>query len=109
MKNNKIHKIDLIFIIGIIAIAMLGGSTDAFYWKDYEGVGGFPVYCCMSIFGSYALWIILLIYSSITYKEPELKPKYVKWYMYFVLPFFHIIFAMIGMGLTNFIIKVLGI
>ena len=89
MKKNKLYKIDLIFII---VIGLLGGVL---------------VYSCVSVFSSYALLIIFLIYFVITYKENNIQ--YVKWYMYFVLPFFHIIFAMIGMGLTNFIIKLLGI
>ena len=67
MKNSKMHKIDFIFFIGIIIIALLGGLTDYLCWKDYEGSGGFPVYSCLSIFASYALWIILLIYSLIKY------------------------------------------
>lgn len=108
MNKNKIHKIDLIFIVGIIVLGLLGGVVDGFYWKDVE-YGGFPVYSMMGIFASYVLWIILLIYSALAYKQKEDKPKYVKWYMYFVLPFFLIIITMIGMGLASFIIKILGI
>ena len=108
MKNNKIHKIDLIFIVGIIILGLLGGIVDAIYWKDVE-YGGFPVYSMMGIFASYVLWFVLLIYSSIVYKQKEDKPKYVKWYMYFILPFFLIIITLIGILLTSLIIKFLGI
>lgn len=108
MEKNKMHKIDLIFIVGIIILGLLGGIIDGFYWKDVE-YGGFPVYSMMGIFASYILWIILLIYSTIKYKEKENKPQYVKWYMYFVLPFLLIIITMIGMGLANFIIKIFSL
>lgn len=105
---QKIHKIDLIFIVGIIILGLLGGITDGFYWKNVEQ-GGFPVFSMMGIFASYVLWIVLLIYSNIVYKKKEDKPDYVKWYMYFILPFFMIIITMVGMGLMSFIIKILGI
>ena len=55
------YKIDLIFIVGIVIIAILGGVIDGFYWKGVSE-GGFPVYTIMSICGSYAFWIILFIY-----------------------------------------------
>jgi len=108
MKKEKMHKIDLIFIVGIICIGIFGGLIDGFYWKDVTD-GGFPVYSCMSVFGSYALWIILLIYSSITYKNPNEKPKYVKWYWYFILPFFHLIFAMVGSAISSLIINIFNL
>ena len=38
------------------------------YDKDAE-YGGFPVFSCMSIYASYALLIILLIYLMIIYKN----------------------------------------
>jgi hypothetical protein len=101
---QKIHKIDLIFIVGIICLGLLGGIIDGFYWKDIE-YGGFPVFCMMSIFASYVLWIVLLIYSSIAYKRKEEKPTYVKWYMYFVLPFLMIVITMASLVLTNIIIN----
>ena len=43
MKKSKMHKIDFIFFIGIIIIALLGGLTDYLCWKDYEGSGGVNV------------------------------------------------------------------
>ena len=101
---QKIHKIDLIFIVGIICLGLFGGIIDGFYWKDVE-YGGFPVFSMMSIFASYVLWIVLLIYSSVVYKQKEEKPVYVKWYMYFVLPFFMLIITMSGLLLTNIIIN----
>lgn len=101
-KNNNLHKIDQIFIVGIIVIAILSSVIDFFCWKDVE-YGGFPVFSCISIFASYALWIVLLIYSFLKYKEKQDKPKYVRWYMYFILPFLHIAFILIGLILSIFV------
>ena len=98
MKSNKMHKIDLIFIIGIIIIPMIGGIIDGFYWKGVNE-GGFPVYSLLSILASYALWLILLIYSNIEYNNKEDKPKYVKWYMCLIIYFIHIIIAITSMGI----------
>lgn len=108
MKNSKMHKIDKIFIIGIGIIAILGALIDAFYWKDVE-YGGFPVFSCVSIFASYALWIILLIYSSLKYKEKQDKPQYVKWFMYFLLPFLHIAFIIVGLIGGNLLINLFNL
>ena len=107
MKKNKIHKLDLIFIVGIIVIAILGALIDSFYWKDVNN-GGFPVFSCMSIFVSYALWIILLIYSSLKYKEKQDKPKYVRWFMCFILPILHIAFIIVGFIIGNLLINFLN-
>lgn len=101
---RKIHKIDLIFVVGNIILGLFGGIADGFYWKDVE-YGGFPVFSMMGIFASYVLWIVLLIYSNIVYKKKEDKPNYVKWYMYFILPFFMIIITMASLILTNVIIN----
>ena len=51
MKKNKIHKLDLIFIVGIIVIGLLGGLIDGVYWKDVEG--GFPVFSCTPSMGMF--------------------------------------------------------
>ena len=104
MKNNKINKLDLIFLIGIATIGLLSSIIDVYVWRDVE-YGGFPVYSVMSIYGSYAFWFILLIYSSVAYKQKEDKPKYVKWYTFFLLPFFHILFVALGMVIGILIIK----
>ena len=104
MEKNKIHKLDLIFIVGIVVIGILGALIDGFYWKDVE-YGGFSVFSCMSIFASYTLWIILLIYSSIKYKEKQDKPKYVRWFMYFLLPFLHIAIIIVGFIIGNLLIN----
>ncbi|MBR4084424.1 MAG: hypothetical protein IKK33_09105 [Lachnospiraceae bacterium] len=99
---KKIHKLDLILLIGIGLIAIVSAIIDIFY------VVVFPVCSCASVFYvSYPLWIILLIYSSINYKgkEEQEKPQYIKWYMLFLLPFLHIAFVLvgfiIGIGLKN--------
>jgi len=104
MGENKMHKLDLIFIVGIGVIAIFGSLIDVLYWKDVE-YGGFPVYSCMSISVSYALWIILLIYSSFKNKGKQDKPKYVRWFMYFVLPFLHIMFIIVGLLIGNLLIN----
>ena len=108
MENNKMHRLDLIFIVGIGVIAILGALIDGFYWKDVE-YGGFPVFSCMSIFVSYALWIILLIYSSFKYKEKQDKPKYVRWFMYFILPFLHIAFIIVGLLIGSILINLFNL
>lgn len=92
MEKNKMHKLDLIFIVGIGIIAILSAVLDVFYMKNVN----FPVRSCMSIYASYALWIILLIYSSLKYKEKQDKPEYVRWFMGFILPFLHIAFIIVG-------------
>jgi len=40
-----------------------------------------------------------MIYSSIKYKDKEEqeKPTLVKWFMFFLLPFIHIVFVAIGL------------
>lgn len=108
MENKKLHKLDLIFLVGISIVGIIGGITDGFYWKDVE-YGGFPVFSCMSVFISYALWIVLLIYSFLKYNKKEDKPEYVRWFMYFILPFLHIIFVIIGFIISGLIINILGL
>lgn len=89
MKNKKMHKLDLVFILGNIVIAIVAMILDWLSWKDIE-YGGFPVFSCLSIYVVYALWIIILIYSSIHYKEKENKPEFARWYMIFLLPYLYI-------------------
>ena len=102
------HKVDLIFLVGIGIIGILGGMIDVFYWRDVEH-GGFPVFSCISIFPSYTLWIILLIYSWIKYKEKQDKPKDVRWFMYFFLPFLHIAFVSVGLIIGSILINLFNI
>ena len=99
---KKIHKLDLILIVGIGLIAIVSALIDIFR------VVVFPVCSCTSVFYvPYPLWILLLIYSSIKYKDKEEqeKPQYFKWFMLFLLPFLHIAFVIvgfiIGIGLKN--------
>lgn len=99
---KKIHKLDLILLVGIALIAIVSALIDIFY------VVVFPVCSCVSVFYvSYPLWIILFIYSSIKYKDKEEqeKPQYVEWFMLFLLPVLHIAFIIvgfiIGIGLKN--------
>lgn len=105
MKKNKMHKLDLIFIVGIGVIAILSALIDVFYMKKVN----FPVRSCMSIYASYALWIILLIYSSLKYKEKQDKPEYVRWFMCFILPFLHIAFIIVGFIIGNLLINLFNL
>ena len=96
MKKNKMNKIDFIFIVVNGVIAILSELIDAFYTKV------FPVFSIGSVYYvSYPLLIILLIYSSLKYKENEDKPQYVRWFMFFVLPFLHIAFMIVGFIIAN--------
>jgi len=91
---KKIHKLDLILLVGIGLIAIVSAIIDIFY------VVVFPVCSCASVFYvSYPLWIILLIYSSIKYKDKEEqeRPQYVKLFMLFLLPVLHIAFLIVGL------------
>lgn len=99
---KTIHKLDLILLVGIGLVAIVSALIDIFY------VVVFPVCSCASVYCvSYPLWIILLVYSSIKYrdKEEQDKPKYVKWFMLFLLPVLHIAFLIfgfiIGIGVKN--------
>lgn len=91
MGKNKMHKLDLIFIVGIGVIAIISALIDIFYSEV------FPVFSCGSIYCvSYPLLIILLIYSSVKYKEEQDKPVYVRLFMILALPFLHIAFMIVG-------------
>lgn len=90
---KKMHKLDLILLVGIGLIAIVSALIDIF------SVVVFPVYSCVSVFYvSYPLWIILFIYSSIKYKDKEEqeRPQYVEWFMLFLLPILHIAFVIVG-------------
>ena len=108
MKKNKMNKLDLIFVVGIGVIAILGALIDVFYWKDVE-YGGFPVFSCISIYASYALLIILLVYSSFKHKGNQDKPQYVRWFMCFILPFLHIAFIIVGFIIGNLLINLFNL
>ncbi len=88
--NNKNDKLDSIFIVGIGVIATLSSMLDILLKHS------FPVYSCGSVYGSYALWFILQIYSSLKFKEQQDKPKCIKWYTFFGVPFIHIVFVIVG-------------
>ena len=104
MKKNKMHTLDLIFIVGIGAISIISALIDV-----CQKVINFPVYSCLSIYASYVLWIILLIYSSLKYKEKQDKPKYVRWFMCFVLPILHIAFIIVGFIIGNLLINLFNL
>ena len=102
--NNKILKIDLIFIIGIIIIASLGALVDFFYWRGVEH-GGFPVFSLMSIYVSYGFLIVLLIYSIIKTKRNNnmaiQKPKLVRWYSFLLIPIYQVFYLTIVLILLS--------
>ena len=108
MKNKKIHKLDLIFIIGLASIIMIGSIADAFSWRNVEQ-GGFPVFTLLGILASYGLWFVLFVYSILTYKQKEDKPRFVKWYMFFLLPYIGVLLMAVGFIISSGIIKILGI
>lgn len=99
---KKIHKLDLILLVGLALIAIVSALIDIFY------VVSFPVYSCASAFyASFPLWLILFIYSLNKYtdKKEEEKPLFIKWYTVFFLPFLHVAFLIVGfilgIGLKN--------
>lgn len=101
--NNKMHKLDSIFIVGIGVIAALSSMLDILLKHD------FPVYSCGSIYGSYALWFILLIYSSLKYKKMQDKPSFIKWYTFFGVPFIHIVFVIVGFAIGILLSKIFNL
>ena len=108
MKSKKIHKLDLIFIIGLASIIMIGSMVDAFSWRNVEQ-GGFPVFAFLGILASYGLWFVLFVYSILTYKKKEDKPRFVKWYMFFLLPYIGVLLMVVGFTIARGIIKIFGI
>ena len=101
--NNKMHKLDSIFIVGIGVIATLSSMLDILSKQE------FPVYSCGSIYGSYALWFILLIYSSLKFKEQQVEPKCIKWYTFFLVPFIHIVFVIVGFVIGILLSKIFNL
>ncbi|MBR3833130.1 MAG: hypothetical protein IKJ73_02330 [Lachnospiraceae bacterium] len=101
--NNKMHKLDSIFIVGIGVIATLSSMLDILSKQS------FPVYSCGSIYGSYALWFILLIYSSLKYKEQQDKPKYIRLYTFFLVTFIHIVFVIVGFAIGILLSKIFNL
>ena len=92
MKNNKMHKLDRILLGGMGLIGLVGVLLDLVIIRKIN----FPIYSIESVFVSYALWIILLIYSFFNNKENQDKPKFVRWYLGFVLPYLHCVFIVAG-------------
>ena len=101
--NNKMHKLDSIFIVGIGVIATLSSMLDILLKHS------FPVYSCGSVYGSYALWFILLIYSSLKYKKMQDKPAFIKWYTFFLVPFMHIVFVIVGFVIGILLSKIFNL
>ena len=64
---KKIHKLDLILLVGLALIAIVSALIDIFY------VVVFPVYSCASAFyASFPLWFILFIYSLNKYTDKKI-------------------------------------
>ena len=105
MEKNKIHNLDLILLVGIGLTAIVSALIDIFY------IVVFPVCSCVSVYYvSYPLLIILMIYSSVKYKDKEEqdKPKYVRWFMLLLLPVLHIAFIIVGFIIGIGLKKVIG-
>lgn len=83
--KKKMHIVDIIFIIGILALGLLGGFGDAIYWKDVEQ-GGFPVFTIFGIMASGVFWLVMWLYSDTTYVLKDNQPRFVKWYSCFLIP-----------------------
>ena len=81
----------MIFLGGIGAITIFSALIDILF------VRVFPFCCCVSIFATFLLWVILLAYSSAKYKENQETPECAKWYMFFCLPILHIAFVAVGL------------
>lgn len=90
MKKNKL---DFTFTLSTISFPIIGMIYDYIMWKDVT-TGGFPVYSTTSIYASYAVFIVLFIYNLFKKQETE----YIKWPMFFLLPFLHI-FVILAVGL----------
>ena len=101
--NNKTHRLDSIFIVGIGVIATLSSMLDILSKQS------FPVYSIGSVYGSYALWFILLIYSLLKFKELQGKPKCIKWYTFFLVPFIHIVFVIVGFVIGILLSKIFNL
>lgn len=101
--DNNMHKLDSIFIVGIGVIATLSSMLDILSKQE------FPVYSCGSIYGSYALWFILLIYSLLKYKKMQDKPALIKWYTFFGVPFIHIVFVIVGFVIGILLSKIFNL
>ena len=101
--DNNMHKLDSIFIVGIGVIATLSSMLDILSKQS------FPVYSIGSVYGSYALWFILLIYSSFKFKELQDKPKCIKWYTFFGIPFIHIVFVIVGFAIGILLSKLFNL
>ena len=89
---------------------VFGDASISIDSKDGSFINGsFPICSMSTIFASYFIWFILLIYSFIKYKETEDKPKLIRWYMfgiiYLILPFSHMIFMGIIFYIFSFIIN----
>ena len=105
---KKMHKVDLIFIFGLLFLGILGGVSDAFFWKD-SIESAFPVFSGYSIMFSYAFWIILLIYTFFQHNKNQNKPKICKWYMGFFLVFFQFFITLLGFFFATFFIDLFNL
>lgn len=92
MKKNKLHRLDKIMLGGMGAIGLIGPLLDLVIIRKVN----FPVYSITSVYASYGLWIIMLLYSLLKCKGEQEKPQFVRWYIGFVIPYIHIVFIIFG-------------
>lgn len=105
MKKSKMHRLDKIMLGGMGVIGLIGPLLDFVIIRKVN----FPVYSIASVYASYGLWIILLIYSLLKCKgEPE-KPQFVRWYIGFVIPYMHIVFVIFGFVIAIILAKLLNL
>ena len=64
MKKSKMHRLDKIMLGGMGIIGLIGPLLDFVIIRKVN----FPVYSIASVYASYGLWIILLIYSLLKCK-----------------------------------------
>ena len=105
MKNNKLHKLDWILLGGMGLIGLIGVLLDLVIIRKIN----FPIYSIVSIYASYALWIILLIYSFFKNKGNQDKPKLVRWFVGFALPYFHCVFIVAGFAIVILFMKLFNL
>lgn len=105
MKNNKLHKLDWILLGGMGLIGLIGVLLDLVIIRKIN----FPIYSIESVYVSYVLWIILLIYSFFKNKGNQDKPKLVRWYIGFALPYFHCVFIIAGFAIVILFMKLFNL
>ncbi len=108
MKKKKLHKVDLIFIIGIITVGTLCGSIDGVLFnyasREYQ-VGFFPIISMMGGYLIYLFLLVLLIYSIVKY-DAKNRPIYVRGYMFFIIYYIYLAIVTVSLAIVNAIMNI---